>query len=159
MPFYEYQCKACGEHHEAMQKMGDAPLKKCPACGRTRLVRLLSAPVFRLKGGGWYETDFKSDKEGKRNLAGREETAEQHAAGDKDAKVDAAAVPAAAPKAEGDAAGGKAETGSTAATEAKNASADGAKPASAGGNGKASGAAAPRPPASRRTPRKGPKRR
>jgi putative FmdB family regulatory protein len=158
MPFYEYQCKACGKHHEAMQKMGDVPLKKCPACGRTQLVRLLSAPVFRLKGGGWYETDFKSDKEGKRNLAGREEAAEQHAAGDKDAKVDGATVPAAAPKAEGDAAGGKAEAGSKAATEAK-APADGAKPASAVGDGKASGAAAPRPPASRRTPRKGPKRR
>jgi putative FmdB family regulatory protein len=158
MPFYEYQCKACGEHHEAMQKMGDAPLKKCPACGRAQLMRLLSAPVFRLKGAGWYETDFKSDKEGKRNLAGREETAEQHAAGDKDAMVDGAAVPAAAPKAEGDAAGGKAETDNTAAKEAK-APADAAKPASADGNGKALGAAARRPSASRRTPRKRPKRR
>jgi putative FmdB family regulatory protein len=72
MPFYEYQCKACGAHHEAMQKMSDAPLKKCPACGKSQLVRLISAPVFRLKGGGWYETDFKSDKETKRNLAGEE---------------------------------------------------------------------------------------
>jgi putative FmdB family regulatory protein len=72
MPFYEYECKACGHHHEAMQKISAAPLRKCPACGKSRLVRLLSAPVFRLKGGGWYETDFKSDKEGRRNLHAEE---------------------------------------------------------------------------------------
>ena len=68
MPFYEYQCQACGAQVEVMQKISDAPLKKCPECGRSRLVKLVSAPVFRLKGGGWYETDFKSDKENKRNL-------------------------------------------------------------------------------------------
>jgi len=73
MPFYEYECQACGAHHEAMQKMSDAPLKTCPECGRGALVRLISAPVFRLKGGGWYETAFKSDKEKKRNLAGGED--------------------------------------------------------------------------------------
>jgi putative FmdB family regulatory protein len=72
MPFYEYECKACGAHHEAMQKISDPPLKKCPECGKSRLVKLISAPVFRLKGGGWYETDFKSDQETKRNLAGEE---------------------------------------------------------------------------------------
>jgi putative FmdB family regulatory protein len=76
MPFYEYQCEACGHHHEAMQKMSDAPLKKCPSCGKPRLKRLISAPVFRLKGGGWYETDFKSDKEAKRNLHGEEAKAD-----------------------------------------------------------------------------------
>src|SRR5271166_6599459 len=69
MPFYEYQCKQCGHHLEAMQKIHDAPLKKCPECGRPALLRLMSAPVFRLKGAGWYETDFKSDQDGKRNLA------------------------------------------------------------------------------------------
>ncbi len=73
MPFYEYQCKSCGHHLEAMQKISDAPLKKCPQCGRSQLQRLMSAPVFRLKGGGWYETDFKSDKDTKRNLADRPE--------------------------------------------------------------------------------------
>jgi len=73
MPFYEYECQACGAHHEAMQKMSDAPLKTCPECRKPKLVRLISAPVFRLKGGGWYETDFKSDKENKRNLAGGED--------------------------------------------------------------------------------------
>jgi len=72
MPFYEYQCEACGAHHEVLQKMSDAPLKRCPACGKSKLKRLVSAPVFRLKGGGWYETDFKTDKDAKRNLAGDE---------------------------------------------------------------------------------------
>jgi len=75
MPFYEYQCAACGHHHEELQKVSDRPLRKCPACGRPALKRLVSAPVFRLKGGGWYETDFKSDQEGKRNIAGEKEPA------------------------------------------------------------------------------------
>jgi putative FmdB family regulatory protein len=73
MPFYEYQCKNCGHELEAMQKVSDAPLRKCPQCGKAQLQRLISAPVFRLKGGGWYETDFKDDKEKKRNLAERPE--------------------------------------------------------------------------------------
>ncbi len=68
MPFYEYQCGSCGHHLEAMQKITDSPMRKCPKCGKSTLKKLLSAPVFRLKGSGWYETDFKSDKENKRNL-------------------------------------------------------------------------------------------
>ena len=71
MPFYEYQCKSCGHELEAMQKVSDPPLKKCPDCGKPQLQRLMSAPVFRLKGGGWYETDFKGDKDSQRNLADR----------------------------------------------------------------------------------------
>lgn len=90
MPIYEYQCKACGAHHEAIQKMADAPLKKCPECGKSTLQRLISAPVFRLKGGGWYETDFKSDQEKKRNLAGE----------DKADKSDSSAAPASAKSAD-----------------------------------------------------------
>jgi putative FmdB family regulatory protein len=70
MPFYEYECQACKFYTEVMQKISDAPLTKCPSCGKRRLKKLVSAPVFRLKGGGWYETDFKSDKEGRRNLLG-----------------------------------------------------------------------------------------
>jgi putative FmdB family regulatory protein len=73
MPFYEYQCKSCGHELEAMQKVSDPPLKKCPDCGKSQLQRLMSAPVFRLKGGGWYETDFKGDKDNQRNLADRPE--------------------------------------------------------------------------------------
>jgi putative FmdB family regulatory protein len=75
MPFYEYQCKSCGHELEAMQKVSDAPLKKCPHCAKAQLTRLMSAPVFRLKGGGWYETDFKGDKDKQRNLADRPEDA------------------------------------------------------------------------------------
>ena len=70
MPFYEYQCPHCGYDEEVLQKITDKPLKKCPNCGKSGLKKLMSAPVFRLKGSGWYETDFKSDKENKRNLAG-----------------------------------------------------------------------------------------
>ena len=75
MPFYEYQCKSCGHELEAMQKVSDPTLKKCPHCGKSQLTRLMSAPVFRLKGGGWYETDFKGDKDNQRNLADRPEDA------------------------------------------------------------------------------------
>jgi len=70
MPFYEYECENCKFYTELLQKVSDAPLKKCPSCGKNTMKKLVSAPVFRLKGGGWYETDFKSDKENKRNLAG-----------------------------------------------------------------------------------------
>src|SRR5215472_3335373 len=70
MPFYEYECQACKFYTEVMQKISDPPLTRCPSCGKRRLKKLVSAPVFRLKGSGWYETDFKSDKEEKRNLVG-----------------------------------------------------------------------------------------
>jgi putative FmdB family regulatory protein len=93
MPFYEYQCKNCGHDLEAMQKINDAPLKKCPHCGKSQLQRLMSAPVFRLKGGGWYETDFKGDGDNKKNLADKPEPdAPKEAAkeGDKDKGKDGA---------------------------------------------------------------------
>jgi putative FmdB family regulatory protein len=91
MPFYEYQCKNCGHELEAMQKVSDDPLKKCPNCGKSQLQRLMSAPVFRLKGGGWYETDFKGDSDNKRNLADRPES---DSAKESDAKTPAAAADA-----------------------------------------------------------------
>ncbi len=72
MPFYEYECSNCGYRDEVLQKITDKPLKKCPACGKSALKKLISAPVFRLKGSGWYETDFKSDAEKKRNLVGED---------------------------------------------------------------------------------------
>lgn len=59
MPIYEYRCDACGHELETMQKMADAPLVDCPSCGQPELKKLISATAFRLKGGGWYETDFK----------------------------------------------------------------------------------------------------
>jgi putative FmdB family regulatory protein len=76
MPFYEYECTNCKFYVEALQKVSEPPLKQCPSCKKQTLKKLVSAPVFRLKGGGWYETDFKSDQEGKRNLAAGEEAAE-----------------------------------------------------------------------------------
>jgi len=68
MPIYEYQCESCGNQLEALQKMSDAPLVTCPSCNNDALKKKVSAAAFRLKGGGWYETDFKSGK--KKNLAG-----------------------------------------------------------------------------------------
>ncbi len=73
MPIYEYRCDACGHYLDALQKIADAPLRDCPSCEASALRRLVSAPNFRLKGSGWYETDFKSDKETKRNLVDRPE--------------------------------------------------------------------------------------
>ena len=70
MPIHEYECQACKFYAEVMQKISDAPLTRCPSCGKRALKKLLSAPVFRLKGAGWYETDFKSAQENKRNLVG-----------------------------------------------------------------------------------------
>jgi putative FmdB family regulatory protein len=67
MPIYEYQCQACGHRLESLQKLSEEPLKDCPACGQSTLNRLVSAAGFRLKGSGWYETDFKSGN--KRNVA------------------------------------------------------------------------------------------
>ena len=67
MPIYEYQCQACGHEMEALQKMSDAALVNCPACNDDALKKKVSAAGFRLKGGGWYETDFKSGS--KKNLA------------------------------------------------------------------------------------------
>jgi putative FmdB family regulatory protein len=89
MPFYEYQCKSCGHELEAMQKVSDSPIKKCPHCGKSQLQRLMSAPVFRLKGGGWYETDFKGDKENQRNLADKPEADASKESKDKDSKGEA----------------------------------------------------------------------
>jgi len=67
MPIYEYRCSACGHELEKLQKMSDAPLTDCPECARPALTKLVSATSFRLKGGGWYETDFKTGA--KKNLA------------------------------------------------------------------------------------------
>jgi putative FmdB family regulatory protein len=67
MPIYEYRCEHCGHELEKLQRMSDAPLRDCPECGQPQLRRLVSAAGFRLKGGGWYETDFKKDN--RRNLA------------------------------------------------------------------------------------------
>ena len=68
MPIYEYQCEACGHYLETLQKISDPPLTDCHKCGKPALKKLVSAAAFRLKGGGWYETDFKTGK--KKNVSG-----------------------------------------------------------------------------------------
>ena len=68
MPIYEYACKACGHTMEVLQKMSDAPLADCLECKQPQLAKQISASGFRLAGGGWYETDFKTGKN-KKNLA------------------------------------------------------------------------------------------
>ena len=72
MPIYLYKCSSCESTQEKLQKLSDAPLYQCQNCLTDTLVKQLTAPVFRLKGGGWYETDFKTDK--KRNLASASST-------------------------------------------------------------------------------------
>jgi putative FmdB family regulatory protein len=67
VPIYEYACKKCDHRLDALQKMSDDLLVDCPDCGEPSLKRLISAPRFRLKGQGWYETDFKKDNQ--RNLS------------------------------------------------------------------------------------------
>ncbi|GAA0692957.1 zinc ribbon domain-containing protein [Dyella marensis] len=87
MPIYEFECGGCGHRFDRLQKMSDADPSACPQCAADGTVhRRLSAPQFRLAGGGWYETDFKKDGDKKRNLAG-----------DNAAAAPAAAAPAPAP--------------------------------------------------------------
>ena len=68
MPIHEYQCQACQNQIEALQKISDTPLLDCPQCGAASLKKKVSAAAFRLKGSGWYETDFKTGN--KKNLVG-----------------------------------------------------------------------------------------
>jgi len=90
MPFYEYRCENCGHEMEVLQKISDSPLVDCPECARPALKKLVSAAGFRLKGSGWYETDFKGGK--KRNLHDTGEKKESgkktDAGSSKDAKKD-----------------------------------------------------------------------
>ncbi len=85
MPIYEYQCKACLEQLEVLQKISDAPLQDCPACGKPALKKKVSAAAFRLKGAGWYETDFKTGD--KKNLAGADGKAPSSDGGDSSGKT------------------------------------------------------------------------
>lgn len=73
MPIYEYRCQSCDHELEAMQKLSDPELSECPSCGKPALKKLISVVGFRLKGGGWYETDFKKGG-AQKNLA-KEDTA------------------------------------------------------------------------------------
>jgi putative FmdB family regulatory protein len=81
MPFYEYSCGSCGHELEALQRLSAEPLVDCPACGAAALRKKVSAAAFRLKGTGWYETDFKDS--GKPKTEG-----DDKADGNKDSKAD-----------------------------------------------------------------------
>ena len=70
MPIYEYTCAACGHELEALQKISEPPLVECPACGKPELRKRLTAAAFRLKGTGWYETDFKNKGKNKKDKPG-----------------------------------------------------------------------------------------
>ncbi|WP_420468166.1 FmdB family zinc ribbon protein [Panacagrimonas sp.] len=100
MPLYEYGCGACGEVSEINHRMADPAPVDCPACGAPQLSKLISAAGFRLKGEGWYETDFKSG--GKRNLAGEAGSGDAKPTGEAKAetKAEAKTESKAAPKAD-----------------------------------------------------------
>ena len=121
MPIYEYACRACEHEFETLQKLSEAPLVDCPQCGAAELRKKVSAARFRLKGGGWYETDFKSGD--KKNLAGE-------AKADKESSSDSTS---------GDSAAGREAKGNGAA-EGKASSASGGDAASNGKGAKTSGA-------------------
>lgn len=84
MPIYEYQCRSCEHQFETIQRISEAPLTDCPECGVDSLRKLISPVAFRLKGGGWYETDFK--KGDARNVIKSESSGEKEA--DSSAKKD-----------------------------------------------------------------------
>ena len=86
MPIYEYKCQNCGHYFEVLQRISAEPLCACPECKKNSLKKLVSAPNFRLKGDGWYETDFK--KENQKNLAEKKEEKKEEKKSDMDKKSD-----------------------------------------------------------------------
>jgi len=88
VPIYEYRCESCEHKLEKLQRMSDGDLVDCPECEKPALKRLVSAAGFRLKGSGWYETDFKKDN--KRNLAesSSTSTSDKSSSGGADKKAD-----------------------------------------------------------------------
>ena len=64
MPIYAYKCESCGHAKDVLQKISDAPLSECPACGKPTFSKQLTAAGFQLKGSGWYVTDFRGGSGG-----------------------------------------------------------------------------------------------
>ena len=120
MPIYEYQCSKCNHRLEALQKISDAPLTECPECHAPELKKLVSAASFRLKGGGWYETDFKT--EGRKQLAESDSKSEGSASDKATGASNAAKSESADSKSTG-----KTDSGKSAETTAKKTKADTAK--------------------------------
>jgi putative FmdB family regulatory protein len=94
MPIYEYQCTECGYQTEVLQKISDDPLQDCPRCGKPTMKKMVTAAAFRLKGGGWYETDFKSGKKKNVHDAGEAPKTDSKSSGT--ATADKAGKPASA---------------------------------------------------------------
>lgn len=107
MPIYEYSCGNCGHELETLQKLSEAPLRLCPACGQEALSKKVTAAGFRLKGGGWYETDFKSGS--KRNVASD--------AGGSDSSGSSSAGAASTASSTSSSSGGTSSTGGSAAAD------------------------------------------
>jgi len=93
MPIYEYQCTECGFRKEILQKISDEPLKVCPQCGKPAMKKMVSAAAFRLKGGGWYETDFKSGDRKNVHDAGDDKKPDSKTETKPDTKTDAKPAP------------------------------------------------------------------
>ena len=111
MPIYEYRCDNCAHEFETIQKVSEAPLTTCPACSKETLRKKISAAGFRLKGGGWYETDFKGGK--KKNVAGESGADGKSSSSGSDGAGKSDGQKAGADKSSGDkssSTGGKAET-------------------------------------------------
>lgn len=94
MPIYEYQCAECGHQTEVLQKISDEPITDCPECGKPAMKKMVTAAAFRLKGSGWYETDFKSGQKKNVHESGDAKPADKKEAGKPGDK--AAAKPASA---------------------------------------------------------------
>jgi len=94
MPLYEYQCDACGERFEVIQKFSDAPVDVCAKCGKGPVARLLSSPAIQFKGTGWYVTDYsqkgKSGGDGKGGDARKDSASEGKSESKSDGKSESA---------------------------------------------------------------------
>ena len=91
MPIYAYKCESCGHAKDVLQKISDAPLTECPACGKPTFSKQLTAAGFQLKGSGWYATDFRGGTSG---AGGTSATATAAAAAESTSASGDAAAPA-----------------------------------------------------------------
>ena len=96
MPIYEFECPACGDVFDRLQKLSDPDPTDCPRCGKAGVRRRVTAPAFRLAGSGWYETDFKKEGDRKRNLAGGDDAPKSESTETKKDAPKAEPAPAAA---------------------------------------------------------------
>jgi putative FmdB family regulatory protein len=142
MPIYEYQCRGCEHEFETIQKISEPVLTQCPVCGKDLLKKKISAVAFRLKGGGWYETDFKSGD--KRNVAAHDDGGDSKSTGSSassDGKADSKEGGSSASKSAGEGSSTAASNGSS-SSSSKESPKDAAKPAKATATDSASKGAA-----------------